>query len=383
VVNVRLCDSVIFSGCLGQYQHYDMDKVICLALNVDIEEIIVKVLSIIIPSYNSENYLDKAILSMLHPEVLDKLDIIVVNDGSTDKTAEVAEKYCQKYPNSIHLISQENKGHGGALNTGCAAAVGKYLKVIDADDWMETENLSKFVQLLEECESDVVLTHHYTRDISTGEVKRWKSYPKYFNTAYTLEEIMQDWKGFDRSLTFHGITYKTEFYHTHCILFSEHVFYEDHEYATFPCCHAKSITPFDIFIYDYRIGDVAQSVSEENQLKRSAHTETVLNRIIQEYSALPELPEGGKAYIIMKAQALLLSYLTTQLLVERDRKKGRVEAAKIMRKAQKDLPSIYDCAEKKYRVFLWMNRLHMTKQVWDRVLSSGIYNKLRNNHDFS
>ena len=94
-----------------------------------------KVLSFVIPAYNSEKFLDKAIPSMLVPEILDKLEIIVVNDGSTDGTAAAAEKYCAEYPETVRLISQENKGHGGALNTGIAAASGKYVKVIDADDW--------------------------------------------------------------------------------------------------------------------------------------------------------------------------------------------------------------------------------------------------------
>ena len=104
-----------------------------------------KILSFIIPSYNSQGFLDKCIPSFANAEVLDELDIIIVNDGSQDDTAAVAEKYCQMYPGSVRLISQENKGHGGALNTGCAAAVGKYLKVIDADDWVLTENLPAFV----------------------------------------------------------------------------------------------------------------------------------------------------------------------------------------------------------------------------------------------
>ena len=61
------------------------------------------------------------------------------------------------------------------MNTGCAAASGKYLKVIDADDWVVTENLTAYIQLLENCGSDVVLTHHHTIDIGTGEIKKWKS----------------------------------------------------------------------------------------------------------------------------------------------------------------------------------------------------------------
>ena len=131
-----------------------------------------KILSIIIPSYNARKFLDKGIPTFLDPAVIDSLDVIIVNDGSTDDTAAIAEKYCRMFPNSIRLISQPNKGHGGALNTGCAAAVGKFLRVVDADDWVETQNLAPFVEFLRKCESDVVLTDYDTVDISN-----WESSP--------------------------------------------------------------------------------------------------------------------------------------------------------------------------------------------------------------
>ena len=342
-----------------------------------------KTLSCIIPSYNSAKFLDKGIGSFLDPGIIDRLDIIIVNDGSTDDTPVVAQKFCDRYPDSVRLINQVNKGHGGALNTGCAAAVGKYLKVIDAEDWVETANLEYFLDQLEACESDVVLTHHYTRDISNGEVKKWMSYPKEPGRSYTLEEIMADWKSFDRSLTFHGITYKTDFYHKYGIQLSEHVFYEDHEFATFPCCYAKSVTPMDIFIYDYRIGDVLQSVSNENQLKRVGHTETVLKRMITEAAAL-KLPKkcGGREYVAMKAQGLLLSYLTTVMLVEKDKRKGRRKGEAMMRRFRTKLPRTAQLAEQQYRIFCMLNRMHISKTTFERVLRSRLYNMVRHNHDF-
>jgi len=343
-----------------------------------------KILSLIVPAYNSEQFLDKGIPSFLHPDVIDQLDIIIVNDGSRDNTAEKAETYCRMYPDSIRLISQENKGHGGALNTGCAAAVGKYLKVIDADDWVVTENLPVFFEQLKNCTSDVVLTHHHTIDISTGEVKSWRSYPENFGRAYTFAEIMPQWKNFDRSLTFHGITYNTEFYHRRGMKLSEHVFYEDHEFATYPCCMAESITVFDLFIYEYRIGDVTQSVSNENQLKRLSHTETVLRRLVSEYRTLPEdISQGGRDYVCMKVQGLLMSYLTTTMLVCPDKKQGRELAGQMMAYMRLNLPGAWEKAAKQYTVFDILNRLHISKETFEKVLHSRIYNKLRNNHDFN
>lgn len=340
-----------------------------------------KTLSFIIPSYNSARFLDTVIPSMLAPEVMEELDIIIVNDGSTDGTEQEARKYCEAYPGTVRLINQENKGHGGALNTGCAAAVGKYLKVIDADDWVETQNLAAFVHFLGSCNSDVVLTHHYTRDISTGEIKKWRSYPAEFGRAYFLDEIVSDWRSFDRSLTFHGITYNTAFYQKNCIQLSEHVFYEDYEFAAIPCCFAKSVTPVDLFIYDYRIGDVQQSVSDANQLKRRTHTEAVLKRLISESEKL-NVTDAGREYLCRKTQELLLSYITTTMLVDPDRRAGRQRGDRMMALFREKMPRTYELAVRQYRVFRLMNMLGIRKQTWEKILASKAYNRLRHRHDF-
>lgn len=342
-----------------------------------------KVLSFVVPSYNSERFLDTIIPSFLEASVIDKLDIIIVNDGSTDNTIPKAEGYVKMYPDSVRLINQENKGHGGALNTGLSNAKGKYVKVIDADDWVVTKNLPSFIEKLEKIDSDVILTHHYTINIGNGnEKKKWMSYPEKFEVPYTFEQIMSNWKSFDRSLTFHGITYNTKFYQDNCMQLSEHVFYEDHEYATVPCCVANSITPIDMFIYCYRIGDVEQSVSNVNQLKRIGHTESVLKRLISEYPNRDFKTDAQKRYYCMKAQGLLMSYLTTVLLVEKDRKKGRAMAESLMNEFHEKLPLTYDMAVKQYKVFKMMNSMHIDKDDWEKISHSAIYNKLRGNHSF-
>lgn len=339
-----------------------------------------KILTFVIPAYNSEPFLDKGLGSMLHPEILEKLEIIVVNDGSKDTTPVIAQGYCDRYPDVVRLINQENKGHGGALNAGCAAARGKYLKVIDADDWVITENLPAFIEKLENCNSDVVLTHYHTVDISNGQVKNWMSYPNQFDTDYTFDDIMADWKSFDRSLALHGLTYRTDFYHRMGIQLSEHVFYEDNEFATFPCAYAASLRPLDLFIYEYRVGDVNQSVSYTNQLKRLSHTETVIRRMEAEYSKMPEI--AGKRYAAAKTHGVVLSYLTTVLLTNPDKAEGRKMAREAMEQGLKDYPEIYGPVKKKYQVFAAMNRLHLGRDVWERILASRLYNRLRGNHDF-
>jgi len=341
-----------------------------------------KLLSFIIPAYNCAGFLEKCVESMLCPEVLDKLDIVIVNDGSTDSTAATAQSYCQRYPQSVRLISQENKGHGGALNTGCAAAMGKYLKVIDADDWVQTENLPAFLSALEGCESDVVLTHHYTYNISNGQVRCWKSYPETFGQPLSMTQIMENPNDFFRSLTFHGITYRTEFYRHQGITLSEHVFYEDQEYSTIPCCCAGSITCLDLFIYNYRIGDLNQSMSDANQLKRLGHSETVMDRLLREYEIRPLSP-AGREFFQTKIKIFVLGYLLTVLLAEKNKAAGRKKAEKMMALLEEKIPQAHALAHKQYKVFRLLNWLHISKGAWDRLMESKLYHRLKGNHDFN
>lgn len=338
-----------------------------------------KILSVIIPSYNSKPYLDKCLGSLVC-DVMDKLDIIVVNDGSTDGCEKICEEYIAKYPQSVSLINKENGGHGSALNAGSKQAVGKYMKALDADDWFLTENLPHFIAELEKAEADVVLTCHHTIDISSGEVKNWRCYPEQFGKEYTMSEVMSQWKNFDRSLTFHGITYRTDFYKENCIELSEKVFYEDHEYATFPCCRARTVLPLDLFIYEYRIGDVSQSVSAENQLKRIGHTKTVLMRMSQEGKAVTD--SAGAAYRIKKTHLLLLSFLVTSLLCDKNRRQGRQRAAEIMEYFAGNDADVYNMSAKHYKILKALNRMHIGLNGYNRILHSKLYNKIRNNKSF-
>lgn len=339
-----------------------------------------KILSVIIPSYNSKAFLDKCLHSLIADEILEKLEVIVVNDGSTDNSEKICEEYIDKYPQVFSLISKENGGHGSAINAGSEKATGKYMKVLDADDWFLTENLPSFIDKLEKTEADVVLTCHHTINITTGEIKNWRCFPGEPGREYTLEEIMGQWKNFDRSLTFHGITYRTDFYKKNSIRLSEKVFYEDHEYATFPCCFAKTVMPLDLFIYEYRIGDVSQSVSAANQLKRIGHTQKVLERLADERASVKD--EWGAAYCDKKTHLLLLSYLVTSMLCDPDRKAGRIRGAEMMDYFARRNKTVFEMSLKHFKILKIMNIMHISLKTYNRILESELYNKLRNNKSF-
>ena len=115
-----------------------------------------KILSIVIPAYNVEKYLERCLASFEVAEILDQIEVLVINDGSKDQTAAVAQRYCDRYPDSYFLYNKENGGHGSGINYGIHYARGKYFKVVDGDDWLNTEELPAFVKLLAQVDADAV-----------------------------------------------------------------------------------------------------------------------------------------------------------------------------------------------------------------------------------
>ena len=106
-----------------------------------------KILTVTIPSYNVEAYLEDCLESFVNSEVMDDIEVLIVNDGSSDNTAKIAQRYVDKYENTFRLINKENGGHGSTINTGVREAKGKYFKVVDGDDWVDTRSFISCISL--------------------------------------------------------------------------------------------------------------------------------------------------------------------------------------------------------------------------------------------
>lgn len=115
-----------------------------------------KLLSIIIPSYNMEGYLDRCISSLLIKRI-DDLDIIIINDGSKDRTSEIGHKYENLYPNSIRCIDKENGNYGSCINRGLSEVKGKYVKILDADDSFNTYEFERMIEAISNTDTDLVI----------------------------------------------------------------------------------------------------------------------------------------------------------------------------------------------------------------------------------
>ncbi len=339
-----------------------------------------KTLAFIIPSYNVEWCLKRAIDSIVNSPCEKDVEIIIVNDGSQDQTVNIGKYYVEKYPRTVSLINKSNGGHGSAINAGTLQVSAKYFKVLDADDWIVTDNLCKFVSLLKVCHSDVVLTPFHLVDMNDQSKAVWKMYCETYEKEYSMTEVLENWKNFERCLSFHGITYRTEFYTMHRHELPEGVFFEDQEYSAIPCCYAESIYPIDLFIYQYQIGNAEQSVSDKNQIKRISHIQKVAEDMLMYLINNHDLSDAGEEYIRRKAEVVVLSYYVVACLLRKNKRKGRREAVEFNHVIEKLDSSFHKRTKSKYILYLIMNYMHISKRTYQKIISSKLYSILRKTH---
>jgi len=331
-----------------------------------------KVLSIIIPTYNAEKFLDKGLTTFImdDAELMNKLEVIVVNDGTPDNSVAVAQKYVDKYPHVFSIISKENGGHGSAINVGVDNLTGKYFKVIDADDWVDTDALVRLIKYLDEVETfEALVTSYVTYDISKDLYEERRVKMDDYDRTYNLEELMEHWPDIYLGFSFHGLVYNSKFYKDQNYRLVEKAFYEDQEYASVPLSWATKVRVLDDILYIYRIGDVNQSVSTESQLRRLPDFEKVLWKMLEFEAQTDKLPAGGKRHWTKKLSKYMADIYQITLVKNPD-KKGKREYVKNLNKQLKEKsPYIYDCVKNKYRVFVILNRLHMNDEVYNNQFS--------------
>lgn len=337
-----------------------------------------KILSVAVPAYNAEHCLETCLSSMLAPDVLERLEIIVIDDGSTDSTGRIADRYAAKYPMSISVIHKENGGHGSGINAAAKAAGGKYFRVVDADDWLITGNLAAHLDELEHCGADVVVNSFHRVKMKSGRRIPVEIPLPLRGLTVSLEELPPLLGAVRNCFTIHGISYRLECYRASGALLSEKVFYEDNEFTTLPFSHVRSVFFSPLFLYQYLIGNQEQSVSDQNQVKRLPQLEQVLFRICGFLRGEEKLPPAARGYITEKAAALVTACLTVCLLREPDRPEGRMRAERLMARLRESCPPVYERSLLQYRRLLKMHRIHLGGRTLDAILDSSLYLAVRN-----
>lgn len=226
-----------------------------------------KTLTIVVPSYNVEMYLRETLQSFVKKSILSDIEVLIVDDGSLDKTAQIGKEYENRYPESFRLISKENGGHGSTVNKGIEECRGRYFKVVDGDDWVDTEDFAKLVEKLKDCQADYVVTNYYEVDNVTGD-KTEKTFPMLKSDGHTPDEYRRfdDIAGM-MQLPMHALVIKSAILKENKIRLDEHSFYVDVEYILYPVPYVKTVAYYDLSIYMYRLAQVTQSVSMQGYQK--------------------------------------------------------------------------------------------------------------------
>ncbi len=268
-----------------------------------------KYISFAIPCYNSEEYMDKAIESILKGG--EDVEIIIINDGSKDRTLEIAKRYAQQHPSIVKYVDKENGGHGDAVNAGLQNATGLYFKVVDSDDWVDEKALLRVIETIkslvkEEKMVDMVLSNyvyekvdakrkkviHYQNVVPQDKVITWKEIGHFRIGQYIL---------------MHSVMYRTELLKMCNLQLPKHTFYVDNIYVYYPLPYVKSFYYINVNLYRYFIGRDGQSIAEQTMIKRIDQQIYVTKTMIDMYD-LKKL--GNK-----KLSSYMLNYLAIMMTV--------------------------------------------------------------------
>lgn len=254
-----------------------------------------KLLSIIIPTYNMQKYLRHCLDSLLvSDEMMDQLEVLVINDGSKDNSSKIAHEYETKYPNTFRVVDKENGNYGSCVNRGLKEVIGKYVKVLDADDSFDTKVLDDFIRFLDCVDVDLIITP-YSIVNDAGRVRESVVYGLQEKSILTWEQLTPAFK--HKSLSMHAVTYKRQNlidinYHQ-----SERISYTDQEWIFTPLTTVNTAVAYPQPLYKYLVGRVGQTVSPEIIKRNISHNEQCCRKIVLEYKAFRKFDKAKQEYI--------------------------------------------------------------------------------------
>ena len=229
-----------------------------------------KILSIAIPCFNSEAYMEKCIESLLGGG--EDIEILIVNDGSKDRTAEIADAYQAKYPTIVKAIHQENGGHGEAVNAGLRNATGLYFKVVDSDDWVDQDAYMKILKAIRELTGGPDTVDMFISNFVYDKVEVKRKKVMQYRAAFPQKEVFgwEDVKFLRKGhyILMHSVIYRTKLLWECGLELPKHTFYVDNLFVFQPLPSVKKMYYLDVNFYHYFIGREDQSVNEEVMIRR-------------------------------------------------------------------------------------------------------------------
>lgn len=253
-----------------------------------------KVLSVIIPTYNMEKYLSYCLDSFLIEKNRDKLEVLIVNDGSRDGSLQIAKKYVSLYPDIFRIIDKENGNYGSCINTALPLVCAKYVKVVDADDSVDTANLDGFISFLCDSEVDLALSDFVLVDEERIALKKITYH--FDRTVLPMKQVCVT-ECF-KNMEMHAVTYRTDILIKLGYRQTEGISYTDQQWIFAPMAEVKTVGVYNKLVYKYLVGREGQTVDPEIKIKKmSDRTKFVLDMIYQYDKFKTEVPPEIKSYL--------------------------------------------------------------------------------------
>lgn len=259
-----------------------------------------KLLSIAIPSYNSQDYLSHAVESLLPGG--DEVEILIVDDGSTDETARIADDYARRYPGVVRAIHKENGGHGDAVMCGLQNATGLFFKVVDSDDWVDADAYPRVLAALRAHAGDPepldLLVSNYIYDkvgVTHKHIVRY-GHALRENEVLTWDDVGRFPVG--QYLLMHAVIYRTQLLRDCGLSLPKHTFYVDNLYVYFPMAHVRRLMYVNADFYHYFIGRGDQSVQEDVMIRRIDQQLRVNQMMLDLVDVLRVEPKRKRQYML-------------------------------------------------------------------------------------
>ena len=227
--------------------------------------------------------MNRCVDSLIVPEVLDLLEIIIVNDGSTDGTLAIAKKYKEDFPQSVVVIDKPNGHYGSCVNASLKVATGKYFRIVDADDWVDSKALVEFVQVLERIDVDCVCTKYTTHNFKNNTVST-----EVINMPSNAVLDLNCCTITNECLHMHNLTYSTSLLKSIKYKQTEGICYTDTEYVYLPLSCSKNMVFIDVSLYQYYVGRDDQSMNWAVLQKNFPHLLKVNERLLIDHES--EMP---------------------------------------------------------------------------------------------
>lgn len=308
-----------------------------------------KYLTITVPCFNSEKYIKRCLDSLVVGG--EAVEIIVVNDGSTDKTGEIAESYARQYPNIVTVVHKENGGHGSGVNAGLKLATGIYFKVVDSDDWLEKKAYMKLLQKIkawcqleslskEEAVPDLVICNYTYNHLEEG-TKKTVNYRNVFpeGKLCSWEEIRRFHPS--QYLIMHALIYRTDILRKSGVVLPEYTFYVDNIFAYRPLPYVETLYYMDCNLYQYYLGREDQSVNEKMLIAR-IEQQIKVTKIVAKCVDLKEVKRKHPklANYMYRNISIMMAISSIHLLLSGD-EKARMRYHELWADIKKDNPQLY------------------------------------------